>query len=602
MTDSPSSSAPKDPRIGEIINDKYRIDRKLGEGGMGAVYQGEHTLIGRQVAIKLLRPEIAQEEQLLTRFQREARAATSIGHDHIVDVTDMGKLDDGSAYMVLEYLDGRELGDDMAQERLPIERLVHIVVQVCDALAAAHDLGIIHRDLKPANIFLINKAGDPDFVKVLDFGVAKARGEEGQNETLTQTGIALGTPAYMAPEQAQNVKAIDHRADIYSLGVIMYEALSGCRPFSGESFVQLMVSVVCDEPPSLKTMRPDLPDELTSLIDRLLSKNPDDRVADCRELAALLAPFAGLEPASVRAALTPTPKAAEGQPSSKSEASDPPKSTEAAPASRDDESPTVGARPQKPRSDPRLEATVPAQQGAPLPATVSGAPPPTLLESGATTTASPEARGSKGRGLLITAAIVVVALALVGGAAALGFFEGEEVAAADEETQERPAPTPADSNTKVELVRVQIATSPAGAKLFLDGEPIANPFDAELPQQAEPRRVEARLDGHTTVAESITLRYPQKVHLELPPAGSDIADASPDDEQASSAETNTPSKRRPLRPSRGTEHTKTAAPASSGDDDAQQEAAQPAEPATEPATPEPAEPDEPSSPLKRVTF
>ena len=573
MTESRPTAKKADPRIGQTISDKYRIDRKLGEGGMGAVYEAEHTLIGRKVAIKLLRPEVAEEESILTRFQREARAATAIGHDHIVEVMDMGSLDDGSTFMILEYLQGQDLDELLKSERLTVGRLVHILDQTCDALAAAHAKGIIHRDLKPANIFLVDKPSDRDFVKVLDFGIAKQHAAEGAEASgLTQTGVALGTPAYMSPEQAQNVKGIDHRSDIYSLGVILFEALAGRRPFEGESFVQLMVAVVCDPAPSLSLLRPDLPTELTQLVDHLLSKDPEERVQDCLSLREALRPFADLDddPDSVPTEAT----SADSTPTEAATQAD-------RPQARADAAKADAAKAELPPTavEKALLETMPAPkaEGRPDQPSIAGVE-------------VDRDRPQKKRGLMI-ALVAAGAVILLGGVLAFAGVFGDE-ADATEEPPTAASQTPDPPEKAQPLVRVQIETEPSHAILFLDDERIANPFDAELPQQQEPRSIKAQLEGFETVTESLSLRYAQTIHLELDPLTAEV-DAGADETDATPA---VATKREPRRPRRTAKRsptpTKTEPPAN-----------EPAKTKTEPP-PEPPpptkEPEEPSSPLKRI--
>ena len=214
--------------VGSVVDGRYRIERVLGTGGMGAVYEAEHVEIGKKVALKVLHPQFSRQADLVARFRREARAASKVGHPNIVDVTDSGTTPDGDVYFVMERLDGLDLGEVLRHERrVAPDRVVAIGTQVCRALSAAHAAGIIHRDLKPENIFLVSREGVPDFVKVLDFGIAKQdMGNQNSPRRLTTPGIAMGTPEYMAPEQAAG-KAIDGRVDIYSVGAILYEMLTG---------------------------------------------------------------------------------------------------------------------------------------------------------------------------------------------------------------------------------------------------------------------------------------------------------------------------------------------------------------------------------------
>ena len=213
---------PIDPLVGIVIDGRYLIESVLGEGGMGVVYLATHTALNKRFAVKVLRGEIARDEEIMRRFVREAQSSTAIGHSNIVDISDFGKLDDGTAYFVMEHLDGEPLTDRIRRGAMPTSEVLHICAQIAAALAAAHGRGIIHRDLKPDNIFLIRRGGDDRFVKILDFGIAKVGGA---NAKLTRTGMIFGTPHYMSPEQAAG-QSVDSRTDIYALGVILFEMLT----------------------------------------------------------------------------------------------------------------------------------------------------------------------------------------------------------------------------------------------------------------------------------------------------------------------------------------------------------------------------------------
>ncbi len=246
---------------GRVIDSRYRVIRKIGEGGMGTVYAGEHVEIGKDVAIKILHPAYSTQQDLVERFRREARAASRIGHPNIIDVTDFGETEDGCAYFVMEHLDGIDLADVLSHERrLAPERACKIATQICRALAAAHAAGVIHRDLKPENIFLVARDGQADFVKVLDFGIARSMGRA---RRLTNPGVAMGTPEYMAPEQAEG-GAVDQRSDIYSVGALIYEMASGSPP-------QMSRDKELIPPRGIKA---DVPEELDRIVVRALEKNP----------------------------------------------------------------------------------------------------------------------------------------------------------------------------------------------------------------------------------------------------------------------------------------------------------------------------------------
>ena len=284
-----------DPMIGSVIAGRYRVDSRLGEGGMGAVYLVEHTLMRKKLALKVLHREMCSQTEIVARFEREAMAAAHIDHPNVAGATDFGKLEDGSFYLVLEYVEGTSLRAIIDKGPMAPARAVHVTVQILAALRRAHELGIVHRDLKPENILLFEKDGDPDFAKVLDFGIARvpigsliSGGDSGPS--LTRAGMVYGTPEYMAPEQAlgQNV---DGRSDIYGTGVMLFEMLTGRRPYDNKDKVALLGQHVAGAIPSLRERAPALmlPLELEQVVTKLLAKSPSDRYADAAEaMQALL--------------------------------------------------------------------------------------------------------------------------------------------------------------------------------------------------------------------------------------------------------------------------------------------------------------------------
>jgi serine/threonine protein kinase/tetratricopeptide (TPR) repeat protein len=266
------STPPRSDFTGRIIEGRYQIQRVLGEGGMGTVYAAEHVEIGKGVAVKILHPAYSRQQDLVERFRREARAASRIGHPHIVDVTDFGTTEDGCAYFVMEQLDGIDLADVLAHERrLDPARAAQITIQICRALEAAHAAGVIHRDLKPENIFLVARDGRADFVKVLDFGIARSLGQESR---LTNPGIAMGTPEYMAPEQALGGLA-DRRSDVYSVGALLYEMVTGIPPHGEDEEVSVLKKQELPRPP--REFRPEIPEELDAVILKALEPDPAKR-------------------------------------------------------------------------------------------------------------------------------------------------------------------------------------------------------------------------------------------------------------------------------------------------------------------------------------
>ena len=284
------------PKEGDSLLGKYILDKPLGQGGMGIVYAARHELLGQRVAVKFLLPEIASNGDCVARFLNEARAASRIESDHVARVLDVGLVHGALPYMVLEFLDG----DDLAvvlQKRgpLPISDVADYVLEAIDALAYAHALGIVHRDLKPSNLFLVRRQDGRVRVKVLDFGISKMMGAQGVGSgNITKTNAMLGSPLYMSPEQLRDSKGVDHRCDIWALGVIAYELLTGHPPFMADNAVALFAAIQETEPVSPRTRRPDgaIPPELEQAVLRCLRRNPNERFASVTELGAALAPFA----------------------------------------------------------------------------------------------------------------------------------------------------------------------------------------------------------------------------------------------------------------------------------------------------------------------
>jgi serine/threonine-protein kinase len=277
--------------VGQTYAARYRVTRKLGEGAMGAVYEAEHVLIHRRVALKVLHAHVIDRpdaRSILARFEREAQAAGRIGSPHIVEVLDLGELADGSRFMVMELLDGETLAQRVRwRGRLAAEEAVPIACQVLAGLGAAHAADIIHRDLKPANVFLVSTRGG-DFVKVLDFGVSKFNAM-GEDMATTTPGTAVGTPYYMSPEQAKGSRQVDHRSDLYAVGVLLYECVSGQVPFDGGTFNELIFRIVLESPPPLESFVPELDPAFVAIIRKAMAREAEGRYQSARELYDALA-------------------------------------------------------------------------------------------------------------------------------------------------------------------------------------------------------------------------------------------------------------------------------------------------------------------------
>nr|UXE44481.1 serine/threonine-protein kinase PknD [uncultured bacterium] len=277
---------------GDVVAGKYRIERVLGHGGMGIVVRAHHIQLDEKVALKFLLPSALKRADVVSRFDREARAAVRIKSEHVARVTDVGHLESGAPYMVMEYLEGVDLGVWLRKGGpLPIEEAAELVLQACEALAEAHGLGIVHRDLKPANLFCIRRADGLRSIKVLDFGISKLTAP-GSAEVATHSSVVLGTAHYMSPEQIQASKGVDARTDIWSLGVILFELVTGQVPFQAEAVTEVVVKIVNSAPPSLRRLRPDLPAGFERLVMRCLEKDRDKRLQNVADLAVLLGEFA----------------------------------------------------------------------------------------------------------------------------------------------------------------------------------------------------------------------------------------------------------------------------------------------------------------------
>jgi serine/threonine protein kinase len=278
------------PAADDVLADKYRIERELGRGGMGIVLAATHLQLEERVAIKFLLPELAHDPALVARFLREGRAAIKIRSEHVVRVRDVATLPGGTPYLVMEYLQGKNFEELLEEQgRISPELAVDHVLQATEALAEAHALGMVHRDLKPANLFLVHRADGSPCVKVLDFGIMKAT--DAVSLDSTNSSIVVGSPRYMSPEQMRATRALDARADIWALGVILHELITGVAPFDGETMPDLLAAILQNPAPTLRQHRPDAPHGLEAIVARCLEKDPAARYADVAELTEALAPF-----------------------------------------------------------------------------------------------------------------------------------------------------------------------------------------------------------------------------------------------------------------------------------------------------------------------
>jgi tRNA A-37 threonylcarbamoyl transferase component Bud32 len=416
--DVPEPVESRDPELGTVIADRYRIVELLGEGGMGAVYKAEHLQLAKMVAIKLLRPEISSRKDADARFQREAMAGARLQHPNVVGVLDFGTRDDGGMFLVMELLQGDSLRDLLDREtRLPWPRAVHIARQVLRGLAHAHDQGVIHRDIKPENIHLSHDGEDPDVAKLIDFGIAMLIAGEGADVRLTAAGLAVGTPTYLAPEQAVGGK-LGEPTDLYSLSVVLYEMLAGRPPFVSDEPVRLLTAHAMTSPPTFGEVAPEasVPGAIEAVVMRGLAKTWSERITSAADYIAALDEArraAGLNIASTGAIRLPTPLPIPP-------AGTPPVGvpTSTAPAPAVPAADTASSARVLPMAAPALVAPPPPAPAPPAPAPM---PPPVTTEQVATAGWRPTKKQLQViGGVLAVVVVIAIIAALAGGGASSG--------------------------------------------------------------------------------------------------------------------------------------------------------------------------------------
>jgi tRNA A-37 threonylcarbamoyl transferase component Bud32 len=478
---------------GKTLEGRYAVERLLGEGGMGAVYQGLHVMVGRKVAIKFLHSELTGSEEVVKRFYREARAAAAIGHRNIVEVLDVGLSELGEPYLVMEFLEGESLGE-MLERVGPIElgAALGVLDPALRALSAAHAKGIVHRDLKPDNIFLGHGPDGEVEVKLIDFGISKFADAEGKSQ-LTQTGSLLGTPAYMAPEQARGDRELDARADIYAMGVILYQALTGELPFDGEHYNQLLISVLTEQPRDPSEAYAGFPSEARELVLSTLSKDPAERPQSAAEMLERLKALEGWGGRSEH--LTRVASSIEKRNVAAGDVGD---------ALREGSGSSASAV----YSQMMREGT---------PGVWAGTRPK-------------GARRRKGLliGLSVAAAALVAAVVL-----AWVFTGGDEeeavgVPLAAPEPEPEPAAEPAEADDPG-AVRIEVRGVPQGAKIYYDGAPVpVNPFPVERRERLV--KLEVRAEGYEPFVTAVIPGEDLEIEAELresPREEEDEAEAEP---------------------------------------------------------------------------
>ncbi len=482
------------PQVGDVIAEKYRIDGLLGDGGMGVVAKATHLHLKKPVAIKLLRPEIALRKDAVARFLREAQAASSLQSEHVIRVHDVSSEHEVRPYIVMEYLSGVDLGTWAEQHApMPVDQTVAFVLQACEGLAEAHARGIVHRDLKPSNLHVSHRADGSPFIKILDFGISKVkddtRGPEANN--LTASRELLGSPLYMSPEQVRGASGVDARSDIWSLGVILYELLTGQPPFDAPTLADLMARILFEPPRPPSELRQELAGPLDALILRCLSKEADARPQSVAELAETLVPWADAETRvyvdrvmriAGRSAMAPGSRLPERTPAPEQNA-------------------TAALRL---ASDPSA-ATIRAAMG-PVPAVTAETRPGTVEGAG-------EGQPRRTGGAVWIAAIAAVAVVglSVGGLVVMrgGAGSAREAVSAEATSATAPVPTqpvtasasasgpPAEAATVVVKLRID----PADAVVELDGERVSG-SSVVLPRSSSSRKVVVAARGFATTTQS----------------------------------------------------------------------------------------------------
>lgn len=455
---SGSGSASSGP-IGTVLDGKWKLVRVLGRGGMGVVYEGLNTVIGKRVALKFIDAPIAADPEVVSRFQREAQAASAVDSAHIVQIFDTGTAPDGAPYLVMELLQGETLGARIRRlGRLSVEETVHVLCQVLRGLGRAHAAGVIHRDLKPDNIFLVDRDDDPIFVKLLDFGISKiSRQTTESGHTLTRKGAVLGTPYYMSPEQAQAHHDLDGRTDLFSVGAIAFECLHGKAPYAGlEAYEAIIVAIVTRDSPSLRVLHPELPAPLCEVVQRALARDRDVRFESAAAMLEALrraAPeFAGL------------------------------------PRSSSNSGPVLAA----PATTPSGPPEAPAQTGGSWSARPRSVTP--------TLVSPPTGAFRKLRPLLLLGALATAAAT----AATLALFPRGSPPVTATPSPSEPAPA-----------RMRVTSNVTGARVFVDGHLAPDGVVQGLERSSHVIRVEA--PGHATFERTETLDGRDELSLVLPP-------------------------------------------------------------------------------------
>ena len=485
-----------DPLVGQVVEGRYRIIRQIGEGGMGVVYEAIHIAIEKRVALKVLRDDFSAKADVVERFRQEAKAASRIGHEHIVDISDFGETPQGNGFFVMEMLVGEDLSGLLAKEKaLPARRAAKIVIQCCKALGAAHAKGIVHRDMKPENIFMVRRDDEvEDFAKIVDFGIAKMNDIEtpgAPGRKLTKTGMIFGTPEYMSPEQAAG-KQLDHRVDIYAMGVILYELLTGRVPFVGDTFMGVLTQHMFEQPPPLKSLNPDVlvPSNIEDIIFKALAKDPNQRFQTMDEMSRALAHALDITSTNTQA---PTQNATGGADTTLRGVADP-----------------VSAVARGPRVfEPTAATQFDMSYAPPQPATTQKKSNTGLLVGGG----------------VALALVGVIAFVMASKSSKPAEVAPPVVVAHEEPVHQEavpppvPAPTPTPEVPPSDAVKVRVVTDPVGAEIEVQGRGLVCPGSpCEFTTKANETITVIARKGRATASRQITpsANFDFELHLAAP--------------------------------------------------------------------------------------
>lgn len=542
MTEADEGSAHPEP--GAVIAGKYRVDKLVGRGGMGVVVAAQHVALGQTVAIKLLAVgglDDARKREACARFLREGQSAARLTSDHVVRIYDVGTMDSGAPFMVMELLRGEDLATLLERQGpAPVEVAVEYVVQACDAVAEAHATGIVHRDLKPSNLFVSKRSDGRALVKVLDFGISKAivPGSDAFEGNLTATRSVVGSPYYMSPEQVRDAKRVDARTDVWSLGMILYELMTGEPAFNADTLPGICAAIAADTPTPIRERRPDVPPEIEAIVMRCLEKDPAKRFQTITELVKALNPYVPHSPASssLYASRAALPVDSLDHPRVSPDAAtigllsdSGPRLADAAPlASRSPVEPapnTMASSPGAAVPAPSSRSSETGRRSSRRPAESTS----TLLSSSGSTVNQPA--GSRRSVVVATGAALVL-----GAAGLIGIL-----------TRHASDPTPVASSVPAQVDRftMTVDSLPSGAHVF-DGDQIlgTTPFTTVLDNKVvsvSPRKLTLRLDGYEpfdvvqgpsesnvrTAAKLMPVREPPSAAVEAPPASSPAARLAP---------------------------------------------------------------------------